>query len=38
MRPRARALWEEAGFPSGQDVQFWGKAAQGVDGENKAER
>ncbi|MFM0140681.1 CBS domain-containing protein [Caballeronia grimmiae] len=38
IRPRARALWEEAGFPSGQDVQFWEKAAQGVDGENKAER
>jgi CBS domain-containing protein len=36
IRPRARVLWEQAGFPEGQDVQFWEKAARGVDGESKA--
>lgn len=36
IRPRARVLWEQAGFPEGQDVQFWEKAARGVDGESEA--
>lgn len=36
IRPRARVLWEQAGAPKGQDVQFWEKAARGVDSESKA--
>jgi CBS domain-containing protein len=36
IRPRARVLWEQAGFPEGQDVRLWEKAARGVDGESKA--
>jgi len=31
IRPRARALWEEAGAPQGRDVQFWEQAANEVD-------
>ncbi|WP_235026078.1 CBS domain-containing protein [Caballeronia arationis] len=36
IQPRARVLWEQAGSPEGQDVQFWETAARGVDGESKA--
>ena len=31
IRPRARALWEEAGAPQGRDGQFWEQAANEVD-------
>lgn len=31
IRPRARALCEQAGIPEGQDAQFWEQAAREVD-------
>jgi predicted transcriptional regulator len=36
IRPRAHALWEQAGLPEGQDARFWEQAALDVDSESRS--
>jgi CBS domain-containing protein len=36
IRRRARELWEHAGAPTGQDVQFWEQAAGEIDNEDRS--
>ena len=36
IRPRAHALWEQAGLPEGQDARFWEQAALDVDREGRS--
>jgi hypothetical protein len=38
IRPRARILWEQAGTPEGQDIQFWERAAGETDAEYLPEK
>ncbi len=35
IRNRARELWERAGSPTGQDEQFWHRAASEIDSKNR---